>query len=86
MIVVTQPAVLGTKAMDLLLENPGFLRMDREGWPVTVADRLLTPRLDAAMVALETRCGSYAAVSWRLGVRLMHIAYLDEGVVTGWRL
>ena len=83
---VKQPAVLGTAAMDLLLENLGFLRLDREGWPVTVADRLLTPRSDAAMVALETRCGSHAAVVWCLGVRLMHIAYLDEGVVTGWRL
>ena len=86
MIVVTQPAVLGTKAMDLLLENPGFRSMDREGWPVTVAERLLTPRSDATMVALETRCESHAAVVWCLGVRLMHIAYLDEGVVTRWRL
>ncbi len=53
---------------------------------MTVADRLSTRRSDAAMVALETRCGSRAAVVWCLGVRLMHIAYLDEGVVTGWHL
>ena len=30
---VNQPAVLGTEAMDLLLENLGFLRLDREGCP-----------------------------------------------------
>ena len=52
-----QPAVLGTAVVDLLLEKPGFLRLDLEGWPVTAADRLLTPKSDAAMVALRPDAG-----------------------------